>query len=74
MEEQNNQNSETPKGVGVENRVMPKIAEEIIGIVYAVEEAMYDYGDIQDGNGNSLLVIPLLKYEGQKIKITIKKL
>lgn len=62
---------EQPKQIGTNCELY---ADQITGTVFTVKEAMYDYGDIQDGNGNSLLSIPLLKYTGQKIKIIIEKL
>lgn len=46
----------------------------IVGTVQRIEEAMYDYGDVTDGNWNSRLMSPLLCFEGQCVEITIRVL
>ena len=56
--------------VGI-NDDLKKVDLRIVGIVHRVEEATYDYGDIKDGNYNSMLTIPLLQFEGKHVEITV---
>lgn len=41
------------------------------GEIVKVQEDLYDYGDIQDRDRCSLLVEPLLRFKGQRVRITV---
>ena len=44
------------------------------GIVVSIEEATYDYGDVKDENYCSMLVIPLLQFEGKRVRVTVEEI
>jgi hypothetical protein len=52
------------------------LAEKMVieGVVDAVAEAMYDYGDILDEQSSSRLTIPLLMFVGHRVRITVEVL
>ena len=44
----------------------------VVGYVHRVEESCYDYADVKDEKYNSLLVIPLLEFEGKRVEVTVR--